>query len=414
MMGALRTPWLMIGLCAALLAHAQPQWSAPLKPVAADGYHTIVLSPELVGRSRADLSDVRLLDSAGVEVPFILEQEPAMYERMYSRPYALLRNAREGKHTVIEMQGDSAGAIDEIVLNIRNADVHKRARITGSDDRTSWFMIKDDCIGVGEAATGTSLLRFVDLPLSDYRYYRIVLDDSLTAPVQVKDLGHWCRERTEGRYTRVDGVHFGTSQHQQVTHIALVGTTPFLADRVVFHVQQEGPYAREGRFIRRSKESLREKRRTVERMTEETVGVFTLRSGHGGTVTGPGVACDTLFARIADHDDRPLRITGVSAFQLERRLKARLKADQRYTITTADEKVKRPTYDIQQFRDSLPASVAVLTVPTMSPRPITQEEGPAVAPSLKWVWAAIVGIGLAIGISAVRLLRKQDGTTTNG
>jgi hypothetical protein len=35
----------------------------------------------------------------------------------------------------------------------------------------------------------------MDLPLSDHRYYRIELNDSLTAPVQVLGVGHTVQAR---------------------------------------------------------------------------------------------------------------------------------------------------------------------------------------------------------------------------
>ncbi|MBK6776991.1 MAG: hypothetical protein IPG74_14540 [Flavobacteriales bacterium] len=40
------------------------QWKAELPTVEKAGLHRIVLSPEMVGRSREDLGDVQLVDSA--------------------------------------------------------------------------------------------------------------------------------------------------------------------------------------------------------------------------------------------------------------------------------------------------------------------------------------------------------------
>src|SRR5262245_7882097 len=86
----------------ALAAEAQPHWSVPLSPVQQEGYYTVVLSPEVIGRSRSDLSDLRLVDSLDHEVPYLLEREPAMYERTWMRSYTLLRNERANKRTMIE------------------------------------------------------------------------------------------------------------------------------------------------------------------------------------------------------------------------------------------------------------------------------------------------------------------------
>lgn len=410
-MDRLRTLGALTGVLAAFLAQAQPQWSAPLAPVERDGYYTIVLSPEVVGRSREDLSDLRLLDSSGKEVAYLIEREPTMYERTWMRSYKLLRNERIKRTTIIEMEADSAAMVDELLVRVRNARVSKRARITGSDDRADWYMIQDECLAVGEGDGETSVLRFVDLPLSDYRYYRIVLDDSMSAPVQVLDLGHSARARSEGQYTPIDGLEFSRTEDRSTTRIALHGGSPFSADRLVFDIRSDVPFRRQGRFTRHVRYTTRERKREVIRTTEEQLGDFSLTRTSRGKVTAPGNITDTLFVLIENGNDQPLDITGIRAFQLERRVIAKLNAGGRYTITTADAKAHMPRYDIAHFRDSLPSSIGVLNIPAMSARPITPKGGPSFAPSMKWVWAAIIGLGAIIAFSAVRLLRRSSTTT---
>lgn len=406
MMGVYRTLCSLTGLGAALFAHAQPQWNASLAPVGRDGYYTIVLSPEVVGRSRADLADLRLLDAAGKEVAYLMEREPEVYERTWMRSYKLLRNERVRSATVIEMETDSAGVVDELLVRVRNARVSKRARITGSDDRADWFMIQDECLAVGEGDGATSVLRFVDLPLSDYRYYRITLNDSLSAPVQVLDLGHSARVRSEGRYNPIEELSFSRAEERSITRIALYGRFPFRADRIVFDIRSDVPFQRRAKFAHHVSYATQLNKREVTRTEEEPLGDLSLTRSSRGRIKAPSVIVDTLFILIENGNDRPLDITGIHAFQLEDRITAKVTARERYTITTADIKARKPHYDITHFRDSLPDPIGTLEVPAMTARPVTPTEGPTMDPSMKWVWAAIIGVGLIIAVSAVRLLRK--------
>jgi hypothetical protein len=410
-MGSSRILVVACGLLSGLLTYAQPQWSALLAPVERDGYYTIVLSPEVVGRSREDLSDLRLLDASGKEVAYLMEREPAMYESSWIRSYRLLRNERVKRTTIIEMEADSLATVDELLVRVRNARVSKRARITGSDDRSDWYMIQDECLAVGEGDGATSVLRFVDLPLSDYRYYRIVLDDSLSAPVQVLDLGHSARARSEGRYIPIDGLSFTRTEDRSTTRIALHGGSPFSADRIVFDIRSDVPFQRQARFARHVSYTVRENKRDVTRTSEEQLSDFTLTRTSRGRVQAPGASVDTLFMLIYNGSDRPLDITGLRAFRLEERMIAKLKAGAHYTITTADAKANTARYDIAHFRDSLPPSIGVLNIPAMTARPVEQATGPSIAPSMKWVWAAIIGIGAIIAFSAVRLLRRSSTTS---
>jgi len=412
-MSVIRSLFSLCGLSVAMLMQAQPQWSAPLAPVEHDGYYTIVLSPEVTGRSRADLADLRLLDASGKEAAYLIEREPSMYERSWMRSYKLLRNERVKRTTIIEMESDSTATVDELLVRVRNARVSKRARITGSDDRADWYMIQDECLAVGEGDGATSVLRFVDLPLSDYRYYRIVLDDSLSAPVQVLDLGHSARSRSEGRYTPVAGISFNRTEDRSSTRIALFTRSPFSADRLVFDIRSEVPFRRAAHFSKRTSYTTRERKRDVVRTTEEPLGDFTLTRTSRGRVAAPGVSTDTLFITIENGNDRPLDITDIHAFQLEQRMVAKLEAGVPYTITTADVKATMPRYDIAHFRDSLPETLGTLDVPAMTARPVAPKAGPAFAPSMYWVWAAIIGIGAVIAFSAVRLLRGASTTDPN-
>ena len=129
------------------------------------------------------------------------------------------------------------------------------------------------------------------------------------------------------------------------------------------------------------------------------------------SVQAPGVSVDTLFILIDNGNDQPLDFPGIHALRLEERMIANLKAGTRYTITTADAKASVPRYDIAHFRDSLPTSIGVLNIPAMTARPVAQTAGPSIAPSMKWVWAAIIGIGAIIALSAVRLLRRSSTTS---
>lgn len=406
-----RTLCAFTGVLAAFVAHAQPQWSAPIAPVERAGYYTIVLSPEVTGRSRADLADLRLLDPAGKEVAYLIEREPAVHDRWGIGLYDLIRNERIGKKTIIEMRVDSATVVDELLLRVRNARVSKHARITGSDDRTDWYMIQDDRLAVGEGDGTTSVLRFVDLPLSDYRYYRIQLDDSLSAPVQVLDLGHSARVRSEGRSTPIDGLSFTRTEDRSATRIALFAPSPFRADRLVFDIRSEVPFRRAARFSKRTRYTTRERKRDVVRTTEEPLGDFTLTRTSRGRVPAPGIITDTLFITIENGNDRPLDITGIHGFQLEQRMVAKLEAGVPYTITTADPKATLPRYDIAHFHDSLPETLGTLDVPAMTVRPVTSKADHDHGPSMYWVWAAIIGVGTVIAFSAVRLLRGTSTTS---
>ena len=187
---------------------------------------------------------------------------------------------------------------------------------------------------------------------------------------------------------------------------ALFAGSPFNADRIRFDVHNDGPFLRQGSFTHRSTHTEKQRRRKVQVVDEQPLGSFALASYARGVVPGPATTTDTLWIRLENGNDQPLEISGIHAFQLERRLVARLKAGMRYRLTTADAKANAPRYDLEHFRDSIPTSLASLQVPPMTAAPKVAATKPLFAPGMKWVWAAIIGLGALIAISAVRMLRK--------
>src|SRR6186713_54850 len=199
---------LFLALVGMLSASAQhPHWHTTIGPVARTGQHLVLLPPEVVGRSQTSLHDIRILASDSTLVPYLARTEAPHMSEVRAVPFTMLRNERVGNRTVVEFEVPTGTLMDGFELGIRNAQVSKSARITGSDDRAHWFMVKDEGLALsgGGPARG---LRWLDLPLSDHRYYRIELNDSLTAPVQVLGVGHTVHARSEGRYVSAGTVRW--------------------------------------------------------------------------------------------------------------------------------------------------------------------------------------------------------------
>src|SRR5690606_22344025 len=125
-----RSPELLALLVfAAVPAFAQhPRWSAQLPPASRNGLHAIVLGPDLQGAARADLGDIRLLDSAGAQVPYVLRtaQRPQGPERLEA--FELLRNEVLGHRTEVEIERPAEQLIDELHVWIKPIQAEKRVR----------------------------------------------------------------------------------------------------------------------------------------------------------------------------------------------------------------------------------------------------------------------------------------------
>ena len=110
---------------------------------------------------------------------------------------------------------------------------------------------------------------------------------------------------------------------------------------------------------------------------------------------------------ITNGNDRPLTFNGFAAWQLERRLVARLEKGVSYSITTGTPSISAPRYDMVHFRDSLPEHRPLLFAGALRSIEAPVPEGVATM-STAWVWVGIALLMALMAWSAWRMLRKKD------
>ena len=393
-------------LCALGALAQHPQWSTTLPPVRQGGLHAVRLSPEVVGRSLPGLQDIRLWAADSTLVPYLVRTEAESMSAPRAVPFAVLRNERVGRRTVVEFEVPAGTLMDGLELGIRNAQVDKSARITGSDDRLHWYMVKDQGLTLtGDGAARS--LRWMDLPLSDHRYYRIELNDSLTPPVQVLSVGHTMQARSEGHYVSAGKVRWDRREEKGRTLLRIYGDHPLVVDRVHYTTGDTMPYLRQAElYTMRSEWRTERRQRKVLQRWRDDLGTATLASYQRTILPCPGTAVDTLYIEVRNGDDRPLSITSLDVLQRQRTLLAPLSPGQTYILTTGDAEAQAPQFDMAYFSDSLPPIVATLELPALVR---TATDAPAEEPfdlSKAWVWIAMVVVGGLSAYAAVKALRQ--------
>jgi len=135
---------------------------------------------ELLAHARSDLSDLRLFDANGREVPYLLIA-PASREPRWTDG-RVLPVARTKTTSGFELDLDSVFTVDRMRIDGIATPFLKRARLEGSGDRAHWTMLADD-------ATIFDLpddkLRNIEIAFEPgaYRYLRVTWNDRNSAVV---------------------------------------------------------------------------------------------------------------------------------------------------------------------------------------------------------------------------------------
>jgi hypothetical protein len=137
--------WLLCGLfLLSGVVWSQPEpvkrATAMVDSVARTGFYRIVLSPQLVAKCRADLSDLRIYKPDGTTVPYVLRTD--LQDRLNAGYLALpdptiRRKDSSNKHSYYRMQYDDSYRIDRLSLMVSGPILYKRdVRIMAGGDST--------------------------------------------------------------------------------------------------------------------------------------------------------------------------------------------------------------------------------------------------------------------------------------
>ncbi|HRD52655.1 MAG TPA: hypothetical protein PKY96_08405 [Flavobacteriales bacterium] len=384
-----------------------PRWSADVAPVPGTGLYAIDLSAGLLGCSRGDLGDIRLFDSTGAETPYVIQRVMAPPRKERFIPFALLRNEALKHSTVIELERPDDSTVDALHIWIRPVQVEKRVRITGSEDRQQWYMVKDEHV-VAQGARGDPPHQVLNVPIprSDYRFLRIAINDSLTPPLRIQGVGRFERDDPpEPRFGTAHRLAFVQRDSAGITTLRVEAATPLLVERLRYAVADSILYRRNGRVEQwRWAESGRKQAMKRVRFADN-VGWFSIGSDLARVMDAGHFRADSFDVVIENGSDAPLKFTELIADAQQHVLIANLREGMRYTLMTGSDTLASPRYDLAHFAERL-TPLDTLAHGELLRAPDPALEAPTFDPSATVVWVAIIALIGLMGLFAMRMLRN--------
>lgn len=141
--------------------------------VSAAGLVRVPLPPATLDAARAGLEDLRLIDSAGQEVPFLIDQ-PAPQPAVRRRPKSF-RALLEPPATTLLLETGMTQPVGVVVLETPARNFIKAARVEGSHDGKTWQPLAAS-LPVFRRPEGAARL-LVEFPPGVWEFLRITLDD---------------------------------------------------------------------------------------------------------------------------------------------------------------------------------------------------------------------------------------------
>jgi len=146
------------------------------------GIHDVVMPLGVLDKSAAELSDLRLFDSANREIPYAIRvrKELDETEEMETSLFNFV-SAGSGSEVMVDL-GEDPDEHNELEIETSGANFRRQVTIEGSDNRSDWKLLNDKGVLLNFSSENSSIdSKRVSYPTSRYRYLRVrVQRDELT------------------------------------------------------------------------------------------------------------------------------------------------------------------------------------------------------------------------------------------
>ncbi|OQY03569.1 MAG: hypothetical protein B6I20_04760 [Bacteroidetes bacterium 4572_117] len=386
-------------------------WEAKLDKVTKDAYYKINISPGIVSASENNNADIRLYDASNNEIPYIVEKEQMVNRKEFFVEYKIIKNESLRKwpyYSRIVVHNPDKDEISNFQLVIRNADVTKSLKLSGSDDGKHWYVIKDKyrfrSIYSDESV---SVIKILNFPKSNYEYFEILIDDWRNNPINIQNAGYFDMTLEEGKYARISGHEIMQTELKKEKQSLLEINFPSaqLVNKIQLKIDGPEFYHREAEIL--VKDSTVYKKKDTEYFFTP-IHSFIISSNSLNNVYFNDFRIKEFFIRINNYDNQPIKITSVNIWQLKHYLVASLKKDESYFIRTGNSDLVQPEYDLKYFKGEIPKKlnqVSAKKIVNISEKKEIGQKGLQVNKIV--IWLVIGGIAILLIYFTTKMMKDM-------
>lgn len=391
-------------------------WQAEVEPSPIDGYHEILLDPEITGKLRPDYPDLRLLDTDGQQVAYILRHEKATSQWSNFVSYPIISKDYQSdwgwddKYIVHNPDGNT---IDHIVLKVANFVDTRHVNLSGSMDNKQWFVIQDGYTFHNIVSTENDFqFKVVSFPKSSYQYYKIEVDNYHyynDDPINILDAGYFVGETVSGMYGEVP--HAPITQwedtEQQTSVVNLDIPDGNYLDKIALDMEGANLYHRKVELYNKAPE-------TDTTYKLEKVKEFWISSTHLNEIQLNKLHSYGLKLIVYNYDDKELVFNKINLFQLNTYMVAELTPNTNYVLALGNDSIAAPKYDLRYFERDIPEELPTGSVVNLKALPLQVAEPEKEEAHEKpfyeqsyFIWIAIAAVALILGYMSTRMLTEM-------
>lgn len=394
------------------LSFGQYQTTGKIKQVSENGLHEIILSPTIRTYSKQDLSDIRIFDSKGNEVPYFIQTNKNTSSNTFEEYTIVSKIVAPKKNTSIVIAIPPNKNNNQLSLYIANSDAEKKYSISGSDDQKEWFGISNSNILSDLSSTSeTSVIKTISYPLNTYRYLKIDFDDRKTLPVNVLKVGNFSSQLQKSILSEIIPQKTSTTENhsKKETQIHVLFDTPQVINAISFEISKPTYYNRKAILYKKVKRETRRKSAEF----EEEIASFELNSNSKNSFTISEIFEKEFFIKIENHDNQPLSISKIKYDQKPISIVADLNSGESYILKTGNKTLTEPDYDLSDFKNNIAVNLpqAFVYDVQQKSKAINQTKAKSFWQQPWFMWLCILAGGITIlffTTSLVKDLKRKN------
>lgn len=401
--------FVLIVVAACTLHAQQPLVKSNLETVSKDGFYKIEIKPDLTPYLSSHFSNLRIHDADGYQVPYLIETEEGYSQSEFAAYPIVDLSSKQGCCTDLVISNPNGRMMNNFSLRIRNADVLKKATLSGSDDKQKWFALRDEFpLYPINSSSSISEVRVIDFPLANYRFYKLSINDSSSAPLNIVEAGHYRNFEKKAVYNDLlvaKATRKDSSEVKRTYFRIELGKSNWV-DRVTLNGRGPALFMRPVRLYAIGQ---RVDRKGEVHETFDLIGESSLSHDQEAEWKFSGRKVKGFLIEIENHDNPALKELSANMYQLRRNAVAWLQAGENYSIVAGAAKLEMPEYDLKHFSNRIPRDIEPLSYDKLkSETELNNEEkaNPSWQNSLL-LWIGLGGIILILGLMSARMIRQM-------
>jgi hypothetical protein len=385
-----------------------------LKPVEKAGFYEIKIGSSIIDRD-GFYRVYQIGTNDTVEVAHVKEDQVFYsYDSHYFKQVKIIDESFEkDKCSFATLVLDTDMIYNSAYLNLTGNDFFKDVSVEGSDNNKSWKTIteKEKLFNYNKGTDEHYFRNKIEFKDITFKYLRLKFDDSRSLKVRLEaafipidkqynvttgELVPCTIVRTEDPKTKKSIIECALSRKYLVTilNFKVVHTSPHFKRNYTIHLldnshkKDNWVYYGEGTLLSEGDNSI----------------VINNYSSDGTFKT------DKIRLIVDNLDDVPLKEVGVEVYTHEQKIKLKLEPAKKYVLAYGKENDSSPQYDIENFKNAIPAILPLVELGTEVVIPHTPEVKPEpLVSNTKWIWVALVGCIVLIALFTAKLLKPGAG-----